>query len=61
MFDLSVIDVLPQVGNAAWAASSAASTSFASDLATLQITSLLIGVTLSKYFPDFGSTNFPFI
>ena len=59
MFDLSVIDVLPQVGKAACAASKAASTPFASDLATLQITSLLIGVVLSKYFPDLGSTNFP--
>ena len=46
MFDLSVIDVLPQVGKAACAASKAASTSFASYLATLQITSLLIGVVL---------------
>ena len=61
IFDLSVIDVFPQVGKAACAASKAASTSFASDLATEQITSLLIGVTLSKYLPDLGSTNFPFI
>ena len=61
MLDLSVIDVLPQAGKAAWAASKAASTSFASDLAILQITSLFIGVTLSKYLPDFGSTNFPLI
>ena len=31
----------------------------ASDLATEHITSLLIGLTLSKYLPDFGLTNFP--
>ena len=59
MFDLSVIEVIPQVGNAACAASNAASTSFASDLGTEHITSLLIGLTLSKYFPDFGLTNLP--
>jgi len=59
MFDLSVIDVTPQVGKAACAASNAASTSFASDLGTEHITSLLIGLTLSKYLPDFGLTNFP--
>jgi len=59
IFDLSVIDVIPQVGKAACAASSAASTSFASDLGIEQITSLLIGLTLSKYFPDLGATNFP--
>ena len=49
MLDLSVIEVFPQVGNAACAASKAASTSLASDLATLQITSLLIGVTSVSY------------
>ena len=59
IFDLSVIDVTPQVGKAACAASSAASTSCASDLGTEHITSLLIGLTLSKYFPDFGLTNLP--
>ena len=58
MFDLSVIDVTPQVGNAACAASNAASTSFASDLGIEHITSLLIGLTLSKYFPDFGLNEF---
>ena len=61
MFDLSVMDVCPHEGKAACAASNAASTSFASDRGTWQITSLLIGVTLSKYLPDFGSTNFPLI
>ena len=57
MFDLSVIEVLPQVGKAAWAASNAASTSFSFDRATEQSTSFEIGDVLSKYFPDFGSTN----
>ena len=59
MFDLSVIEVTPHVGNAACAASNAASTSLASDLGTEHITSLLIGLTLSKYLPDFGLTNLP--
>jgi hypothetical protein len=36
MFDLSVIDVIPQVGKAACAASKAASTSFESDLGQIQ-------------------------
>ena len=59
MLDLSVIEVLPQDGKAAWAASNAASTSFSFDLATAQIFSFEIGEVLSKYFPDLGSTNLP--
>ena len=59
IFDLVVMSVLPHSLNASWAASKAASTSFASDLAIWHMTSLLIGLTLSKYFPDLGSTNFP--
>ena len=46
---------------AACAASNAASTSFSLDRATEQITSFEIGEVLSKYFPDKGSTNLPFI
>ena len=59
IFDLSVIEVFPQAGKAACAASNAKSTSLSFERATLQITSLVIGVVLSKYFPDFGSTNLP--
>jgi hypothetical protein len=61
MFDLSPIDVFPHAGNAACAASNAKSTSFSFDRGTLQITSLVIGEVLSKYFPDLGSTNLPFM
>ena len=61
IIDLSVIEVFPHLGKAACAASKAASTSCSFERATEQIVSFVIGLGLSKYLPDFGSTNFPLI
>ena len=61
MLDLVVMSVFPHSGKAACAASNAASTSLAFERATEQMVSFEIGLGLSKYLPDFGSTNLPFI
>ena len=58
-FDRSAALVLPQSSFAAWAASSASSTSSAVERATSQTLAPVIGVMLSKYWPFTGGTNLP--
>ena len=59
MLARSVVEVRPQAGAAACAASSAFSTSSAVERATEQITCPLMGETLSKYCPRTGAMDLP--
>ncbi len=55
----SVVDVLPQAGAAAWAASSASSMSSAVERAMSTNGLPLTGETFSKYCPFTGATRLP--
>src|SRR5579859_800557 len=59
MLERSATEVRPHFSRAAWAASSASSTSSACERATWHSTSPLIGLILSKYCPPLGATHFP--
>jgi uncharacterized membrane protein YoaK (UPF0700 family) len=59
MLERSVVEVLPHLSFAAWAASSAALMSFSSERGISQILPPVIGVTLSKYLPPIGSRQAP--
>ncbi len=61
MLARSVYEVLPQAGAAAWAASSARSTSSALERATSQSVWPVMGVGLVKYWPFTGRLYSPWI